>query len=106
MTDQAQARAELQQLADALTRHGYHATLITPAPYLALHLPGTSLPYMIYNSSGHYWWHAPQNIALSGQTTRAAELITWGLRNLTHHNPAPTHDTTAHPTDRNQAHEW
>jgi len=113
MHDQAQASAELQQLADALTRQGYHATVITPAPYLALHLPGTALPHMIYNSGGHFWWHTAQDIAPATQIPLAAELITWGLRavinNPTAHDTTsplattpgpPTHDPTAPRTGR------
>jgi hypothetical protein len=90
MHNQTQASAELEQLANALTRHGYHATVITPAPYLAIHIPGATLPHMIYNSGGHFWWHTAQNIALTTQITRAAELITWGLRA----RPRVPHTTT------------
>jgi hypothetical protein len=71
---------ELGQLAEALTRQGYHAAVITPAPYLAIDIPGAALPYMIYNSGGHFWWHAAQVIGPSAHIRMAAELIIWGLR--------------------------
>ena len=93
MHDQAQASAELQQLADTLTRQGYHAAVITPAPYLAIHIPGATLPHMIYNTGGRFWWHTAQDIAPTRQITLAAEAITWGLRTCIQ-DPA-AHDTTA-----------
>lgn len=71
---------ELGQLAEELTGQGYEATVITPAPYLAIQVPGTALPYLVYSSSGHFWWHTAQVISPCGQVGQAAELITWGLR--------------------------
>jgi hypothetical protein len=65
---QPDGRAQLEQLADALTQRGYDATLITPAPYLAVRIPGATLPQMIYNTGGHYWWHNAQIISPPGRS--------------------------------------
>ncbi|HEY2579459.1 MAG TPA: hypothetical protein VGI74_24380 [Streptosporangiaceae bacterium] len=56
MNDQTHSSAELAQLATALIQRGYDATIITPAPYLAVCIPGAILPQMIYNSGGQFWW--------------------------------------------------
>lgn len=85
--------AELEQLADALTRHGYDATLIIPAPCLAVRIPGASIPQMIYNTGGQFWWHTAQTIAPTRKVSLAAEAITWALRAQPH--TPPTQDTTS-----------
>ena len=90
--DQLDGSTELGQLAAALTQQGYDATLITPAPYLAIRIPGATLPQIIHNTGGHYWWHTAQTIAPTRQTTLAAEMISWTLRAT--HQPF-THDTTS-----------
>jgi hypothetical protein len=86
-------RAELEQLADALTQRGYDATVITPAPCIAIRIPGTTLPQMIYTTNGHLWWNTAQTIAPAGHTTLAADIITFALR--THPHTPATHDTTS-----------
>lgn len=91
--DQIDSQTQLAQLAVALTQRGYDATLITPAPYLAVRVPGATLPQMIYNTGGQFWWHSAQTIAPSWQTALAAEMIAWALR-AHPHRPA-TDDTTS-----------
>jgi hypothetical protein len=91
--DQIDSQTQLAQLAVALTQRGYDATLITPAPYLAVRVPGATLPQMIYNTGGQFWWHSAQTIAPSWQTALAAEMIAWALR-AHPHQPA-TDDTTS-----------
>ncbi|HEY2577832.1 MAG TPA: hypothetical protein VGI74_16115 [Streptosporangiaceae bacterium] len=86
-------RAELEQLADALTQRGYDATLIVPAPCLAVRIPGATIPQMIYNTGGQFWWHTSQSIAPARQAALAADAITWALR--TQPRQPPTHDATA-----------
>ncbi|MGH3158273.1 MAG: hypothetical protein ACRDNF_17110 [Streptosporangiaceae bacterium] len=85
--------AQLERLADALTQQGWDATVITPAPYLAVRIPGAALPQMIYDTGGQLWWHTAQVIAPAGQVALAAEAITWALR-AHPHQPA-THDATS-----------
>jgi hypothetical protein len=85
-------RAELEQLAEALSQRGYDATVITPAPCLAIRIPGTPLPQMIYTNDGQLWRNTAQATAPAAQTTRAAETITWALR-ASHASPA--HGTTS-----------
>jgi hypothetical protein len=95
--------AQLEQLAAALTHRGYDATLITPAPYLAVRIPGATLPQMIYNSGGHFWWHTAQTIGPATQTSVAVEVITWALRAF--RRDPPTHDATSPLTPRSLAQE-
>jgi hypothetical protein len=92
-------KAELQQLADALTQRGYDATIITPAPYLAIHVPGATLPQLIYSTSGQFRWNSTQDIAPTSQTPLAADIITWALRNTsaTHDATSPLATTPPHP---------
>lgn len=85
--------AELEQLADALNQRGYDATVIIPAPCLAVRIPGASIPQVIYNTSGQFWWHDAQIIAPTRQVLLAAEAITWALR--AHPHTPPTHGATA-----------
>jgi hypothetical protein len=80
-------------LAGALTQQGYDASVVTPAPYLTLRIPGAVLPQMIYASGGSFWWRGAQVIAPCGQIPLAAETIVWALR--AHPHDPGTHDATA-----------
>jgi len=90
---QPHGRAQLEQLADALNQRGYDATVIIPAPCLAVRIPGASIPQMIYNTGGQFWWHSAQAIAPTRQVSLAAEAITWALR--AHPRQAPAYDATS-----------
>lgn len=91
--NQLDGKTQLEQLAAALIQRGYDATLVTPAPCLAVHVPGATLPQMIYNTGGQFWWHSALTIAPSRQTTLAAEVIAWALR--AHPRQPATDDATS-----------
>jgi hypothetical protein len=76
----SQTISGLASLAGALTQRGYDASVVTPAPYLTVRIPGAVLPQMIYASGGSFWWRGAQVIAPCGQIPLAAETILWALR--------------------------
>jgi hypothetical protein len=86
---------QLRQLADALSQRGYEVTVITPAPYLAVHVPGATLPQLVYSTGGQFWWHSAQVIAPAGQVALAAETIVWALRARPGNGRPPTEDATS-----------
>jgi hypothetical protein len=55
-----QAPASLGDLAATLTQRGYAATIITPAPFLTVRIPGTARPQMIFTSGDGSWWQSAQ----------------------------------------------
>jgi hypothetical protein len=79
MHDRPHDSADLGQLADALSQRGYEATVITLGPCLAIRIPGTVLPQMIYTTDGHLWWNTTQTRASASHITRAADTITCSL---------------------------
>ncbi|MGH3155448.1 MAG: hypothetical protein ACRDNF_02560 [Streptosporangiaceae bacterium] len=84
---------DLASLAGALTQRGYAASVMTPAPYLSVCIPGVVLPQMIFASGGSFWWRTPQVIAHCDQIPLAAETIVWALR--AHPHDPGTHDATS-----------